>query len=223
MTRVYTSVAVFALWLSACGPAEAPPSDLELRLPTPWTAAALASCGQHAQVWESLSAILTIGGGFDDTQLTVDAVKFTVSGAMQGVVVGTVRPLLVSYAYNRPGGTSIPLGYYIGAVDLCSSVPDTDHAVVTFALGDVATSAFVYKEGDFGALPSVAPPPSASTTGPGACAVDLTAAKAWAKEEINKRRQVDRLSLDVNCNALSNLEEACAGTLLSNIPGSPCS
>ncbi len=191
--------------VAACGSgADTARAPVELRLLPPWDSAGLGNCSGRAQLATALVAKLTVGGGYEDCPLTIDPSTLNATGACEGILRGMVRPLLLTYALSQGVGREVPVAYYISYVDLCTQRPT---ASVDF--GDPATSSLVFRPADLDALPAAEA--TGSTPERDACAPDLEMAKAWAKSEIGDRLSKDRVSLDLNCDQQSNLEEACAG------------
>lgn len=190
-----------------CGaPEPAPVATLSV----PWRAP-LASCTQAQMLAQTMVATLSVGGNFAPCALAV-ASDLTASGECGPYPTGSVRPLMVTYAMKNPNDatqTPRPLAFVVGYANLCAAALQPGETTATVSLASGTTSAFLYKQTDVTALPTINADVSS-------CNFALPESVSWARGQILARG--DTLDSDGDCatnpgGPCWNLEEACAGTL----------
>ncbi len=167
---------------------------------------ALPSCPQRSTLGTQMQAHLDVSGDFAPCPLTVNPTTLTVSGSCPDIIIGCYRPLAIAYWLDDGANPSVPLAYLIGAVDLREdALVGNDDVVSVSLVANGVQSELLYTDAAVAALPEATDLPPCWQAGPR----DLDDARVWAKEFLNR----EQVGFDEDVDNLSNLEEACAGTI----------
>lgn len=163
------------------------------------------SCAERAAMGASLTAILNIGGR-DECSLSTSSVSLTASGACDRTTIGIVRPLALGWWLPDPVTSElVPIALVIDWVDLRKESLGTPVYSVSATLDAAARSTMVRSDAEANALPAVDDNNNESDQD----RFNIFEAERWAKNWVTERL----VSFDLDNDGLTNLVEACAGTL----------